>query len=199
MRKKIIRRGRVRGDRGFYGGIWAYLKESRNYIYLVIALFFAFSVIGYLFNEQFSFLDEFLRGLIERVEGLNAIELIFFIFQNNLQSAFFGFVLGIFLGIMPVISAISNGVVLGYVFAQASAEEGFSVILSLLPHGIFELPAVFIALGLGLKLGMFIFAKKKKEEFRKRFIMGIQVFLGIIVPLLIIAAIIEGLLIAWAG
>ena len=57
------------------------------------------------------------------------------------------------------------------------------------------MPAVFISLGLGLKLGMFIFSKKPGLELRKRFFESLNVFLFIVVPLLIIAAIIEGILI----
>jgi len=35
--------------------------------------------------------------------------------------------------------------------------EGYGILWRLVPHGIFELPAVFISLGLGIKLGTFIF------------------------------------------
>ncbi len=175
---------------------WEYLKESVNYITFAISIFLASAIFGYIFNADFTFLNELLRSISERVEGKGTIELIWFIFQNNLTSAFLATVLGVFLGVFPVVNAMTNGLLLGYVYARASAIAGFEVILLLIPHGIFELPAVFIAIGLGIKLGMFIFVKgDKTEEFKRRFWNSMKVFFAFVLPLLIIAAIIEGILI----
>jgi len=69
----------------------------------------------------------------------------------------------------------------------------------LVPHGIFELPAIFISLGIGLKFGTFIFQKNKSESFRRYLWNSLQLFVLIIMPLLIAAAIIEGALITFAG
>ena len=126
---------------------------------------------------------------------MSQIELIKFIFVNNIQSSFFGIIFGVFLGIFPVIGAIGNGYILGFVSLMAFEKEGIDVLLRLLPHGIFELPAVFISLGLGLKFGTFIFQKNKGELFKEYFWNSLRVFLFIVVPLLIIAAIIEGILV----
>jgi stage II sporulation protein M len=75
--------------------------------------------------------------------------------------------------------------------------SGLTSLLNLLPHGIFELPAIFISLGLGLKLGTTWFKKNIAETFRKYFWESLRVFVWIILPLLSVAAIIEGLLIAF--
>jgi len=69
----------------------------------------------------------------------------------------------------------------------------------ILPHGIFELPAVFIALGMGLKFGGFIFQKEKIKSLREYFWNSLRVFLFVVLPLLIIAGIIEGTLIFFSG
>jgi len=176
---------------------FSYLKLTRNYIYFAVVLFFVSAFVGFLFPENFSFFEQFLRELADKVNDLSLLGLMWFILQNNVTSAFTAIIFGIFLGVFPVINALLNGAVLGYVFSKASAVGGFSVILLLLPHGIFELPAVFIALGLGIRLGMFIFAPrgKKGKEFRDRLWGSLKVFFTIVLPLLIIAAIIEGLLI----
>ena len=167
------------------------------YIYLILVLFVFSVIIGFSFAENFSFFDNILMGLGDSIEGLGHGGLIWFIFQNNISSAFIAMILGVFLGIAPVFNSLINGALLGYVYAKAIVIGGPGVILYILPHGIFELPAIFIALGLGLKFGMFIFAKKgeKINEFRRRFWNSIKVFLTIILPLLIIAAVIEGSLI----
>lgn len=171
----------------------SYLGESKKFIYSVIIIFIISAIIGFIFRENLTFIDGFLKELLDKTAGLNTIEMIFFILQNNLQSAFFSIIFGIFLGIFPIFSALSNGVVLGYVMKSSYEIAGFGIWLRLLPHGIFELPAIFIAFGVGIKLGFSIL--KGVEKFRKEFYKAANIFMMIIIPLLIVAAIIEGLLI----
>jgi len=64
----------------------------------------------------------------------------------------------------------------------------------LFPHGIFELPAVFISLALGMKLGTFIFQKKKMNSFKDYLWNSFRIFIFVVIPLLVIAAFIEGYL-----
>lgn len=174
----------------------SYTKQSKKYIYASLIVFLIGSIFGYIFNQHLSFIDEWLKNLIEPSLNLNTGEMIFFLLQNNLQSALISMLAGIVLGIVPLISALLNGVIIGYVSALVAEAHGLSALWRLLPHGIFELPAIFIALGLGIKLGFTIFFKgNKNKEFIKRFYNSINVLLMIIIPLLIIAAIIEGLLI----
>jgi stage II sporulation protein M len=74
--------------------------------------------------------------------------------------------------------------------------NGFTVVWRLFPHGIFELPAIIISLGLGFKLGVEIFTKRQiAKNLREIF----KIIFLIIVPLLFIAAIIEGSLIFLIG
>ena len=118
-----------------------------------------------------------------------------FIFFNNVQSAFFGMIFGVLLGLFPVIFAITNGYVLGFVASVSVNAEGILILLRLFPHGIFELPAIFISLGLGLKIMTFIFEKNKLKTLKIYTKNSLRTFLFIIIPLLIIAAVIEGTLI----
>jgi stage II sporulation protein M len=172
-----------------------YIKESRNYIYFVIILFFFSAIIGFFFPDNFRFIDAILKEIAEKASSLKGIDLIIFIFDNNIRSAFLGLILGVLLGVFPFINALSNGIVLGYVFSKVWQISGFADFWRILPHGIFELPAIFIALGIGIKLGMFVFSNNKMKEFKYRFWSSLKAFVSIIAPLLIIAAIIEGLLI----
>ncbi|RZD30878.1 hypothetical protein CXT76_01415 [Candidatus Parvarchaeota archaeon] len=146
-----------------------YILESKNYIILAGLLFVSGSLFGLVFASELGFMDETLKKLIEETKNMNVSQLIFFIFQNNLIVAFLMIILGIFLGIFPIINIFANGAVLGFVFSKVENVNLVKAIFSLLPHGIFELPAIFISVGLGIKLGMFLFAEKRKEEFTKRF------------------------------
>jgi len=132
----------------------SYLKESMIYFYIVVGLFLFSALIGFMFPENFVFFDELLKELAEKTTGLGHGELTWFIFQNNVLSSFFGLIFGVFLGIFSLMGILVNGLLLGYVYAKASAISGLGVIWMLVPHGIFELPAVFISLGLGIKFGI---------------------------------------------
>lgn len=179
---------------------WKYLKESQNFIYFVIGLFSFFVLIGFFVPAPESvsnFVLRLIEDLIEKTKDKSAFGLIWFIFQNNVLSSFFGFVGGFFLGIYTFFSIILNGYLIGYVSSLAVSSSGFSALFLLVPHGIFELPAIFISLGLGLKFSSFIFQKNKEFAFRTFLFEGLRVFLFVIVPLLIIAAIIEGSLMAF--
>ncbi|WP_440990479.1 stage II sporulation protein M [Haloarchaeobius baliensis] len=68
-----------------------------------------------------------------------------FIFLNNTR-AFFVFILGALTGgILTTIGLVFNGVLVGYVVTPAAAQEGYGfVLLALLPHGVLELPALFV-------------------------------------------------------
>ena len=138
-----------------------------------------------------------MREIVSKTEGLGTLDMILFIFNNNVKSAFFGLMFGILFGIFPLINALFNGLVLGYVFKLAWGISGVNDFWRILPHGIFELPAIFISLGLGLKLGMFFFTKNWKKELKYRFYSSLKAFIFVVVPLLVVAAIIEGFLIMW--
>jgi len=181
---------------------WDYIKESKNFIYLIIAVFFVFAFVGFFIPVPDAVAEQilhFIQELLEKIQGMNQNELISFIFLNNLQSSFFVMVFGVFLGIFPVVGAILNGYLLGFVASMSVGEGGVSVLLRLLPHGIFELPAVFISLGLGLKLGTFVFQEEKIHSLKKYFWNSLRIFFFIVIPLLILAAIIEGSFMFFSG
>ena len=179
---------------------FAFLKKSQYFIYSIIAIFFIFVLIGFFIPvpENFSnILLEHLQELIKQTEGMGAFELIKFIFIHNVQSSFYGMVFGVFLGVFSVFVAIFNGYILGFVASIIVQSEGFSILWRLLPHGVFELPAIFISLGLGLKLGSFVFQKNKLDSFKEFLFNSLRVFILVVVPLLVLAGIIEGSLMAF--
>ena len=180
-----------------YKNSWNYLKENFNYVAVAILIFIAGSIVGIALKEQLSFLDDVLAQLIAQTSGLSTSEITIFIFLNNSLASIFALAGGVLLGIVPLLSSVSNGLILGYVGAKVAQTENILTLWRLLPHGIFELPAIFISFGLGIKLGFSIFDKKGRrlKEFKSHIIKSLSVLITIIVPLLVIAAIIEGILI----
>lgn len=185
-----------------YRKSWGFIKESKTFIYFIIAIFFAFALFSF-FVPPPDFLAkqilEFIEELLKKTQGMGYFELTRFIFFNNVQSSFFGMILGILFGIFPLIAVVSNGYLLGFIASIVVNIEGVSVLWRLFPHGIFELPAIFISLGLGLKIGSFIFQKEKLKSLKIYLKDSLRTFLFIVIPLLIVASIIEGSLIFFFG
>lgn len=182
-----------------YKNSWNYIKSSKKIIYFVVGLFVLFFLIG-LFaptpETVATRIQDFMQGILEKTEGMSQGQLIWFIFSNNLQSSFFGAVLGVLAGVFPVLSTISNGYIVGFVSKMSIESAGVLSLWRLLPHGIFELPAVFLSFSIGIRFGLSLFNKKKWGKIKENLISGAKTFLLIVIPLLIIAAIIEGTLIS---
>ncbi len=179
-----------------YSKSFGYIKESKNFIYIIIILFFVLALVGFFIPAPTYIANQisiYIKELVSQTSGMSSIQLISFIFFNNIEASFFGLVFGIFFGIFPVFVSLINGYLLGFVANGSVKTSGIIVLWKLFPHGIFELPAVFISLGLGMKLGSLLL--NKKGRFKENFVNALKAFLLIVIPLLIIAAVIEGSLI----
>jgi len=198
-RKKSVKKSRKENFfKENYSLSWDYIGETKNYIYSLIGIFVLFILIGAFLPtpehiEKLIF--EFIQELLLKSEGMTRGELVNFILFNNLKSSFFGSLYGVFLGIFPILSSMTNGYLLGFVSMKSVESAGAVSLWKLFPHGIFELPALFISLGMGLRLGTFIFQKEKIDSLKYYLVNSFRVFVLIVVPLLIVAAIIEGSLI----
>ena len=180
---------------------WEYLKKSKNYIYSIILIFFFFTLVGFFVSppeEVSKQIFEYIQTLLEKTAGFGLFEMIQFIFFNNLKSSFIGLFSGIFVGLFSLINGILNGYLLGFVSSLSVQEAGIFSLWRIFPHGIFELPAIFISLGLGLKMGSFVFRKKKIPFLRTSILNSVKVFFLIVLPLLLIGSIIEGILIVFS-
>ena len=90
-----------------------------------------------------------------------------------------------------------NGFFIGTTLRLAVEKYSPLIIWRLLPHGIFELPAIILSFSYGLKIGMAWFHKDKIKNFKNNYREAFAVFIFIILPLIIIAGIIEGFLFAF--
>ena len=184
-----------------YKKCWDYLVESRKFIWAIVIIFFSFVAIGFIFQPESisQLIMEMVNELLNKTEDMSYPELTSFIFFNNFKVGFMGVLYGFLFGIPSVLFSLVNGHVVGFVAFFAVSSSGVSSLLSLVPHGIFELPAIFISFGLGFKFGTFWFYKDKMKNFSLFFVESLRVFIFVVVPLLIIAAIIEGTFIHFLG
>ena len=194
---------------GQYGKCWGFLKESQWYVVFALGVFGLFFLVGFAFPVFFrEEIFEFLAGLVEMLEGKSVFGLIVYIFLNNLKASFFAFVLGIVFGIFPLLIGVTNGYLVGFVAREAVMIEGIGVLWKLAPHGIFELPAILFSIGIGLRLGSQVVGRGI-ERLRGNaspvvasrsvgyvFVEGMRFFVFVVLPLLVVAGVIEGVLIS---
>ena len=117
------------------------------------------------------------------------------IMTNNLSVAFMTFAAGITAGIGSLYLLFFNGLMMG-VIATACWMGGMSVPLwsFVAPHGVLELPAIFIAGGAGLRLAqalLFPGLLSRRDALAVGGNEAVRLLLGCI-PMLIIAGIVEG-------
>jgi stage II sporulation protein M len=185
-----------------YKKSFKHIRDSNKFIYWSLVTFFVFMLIGLVFptSQDISLrLMEYFKELLLKTQGFSTLEMILFIFLNNTFATFFGIIFGVVFGIFPVFSLVMNGYVVGFVSSLSVAEFGISSLWNLLPHGIFELGAVFISLGMGLKIGAVsiksVLKNKGDKKLTKELKDSLRVYLFVVLPLLLVAAIIEGILI----
>jgi stage II sporulation protein M len=175
---------------GKYSGLWGFIKESKKFFYTIIGVFLVTLAIGFAFPHFFAeIFQEMIRDLIAKTKDLGFSEMFAFIIYNNIKTSFLGFIFGLIFGIFPLFLAALNGYLLGFVTRLVYSENGLGDLWRILPHGIFELPAFFLSLGLGVQLGYTLFLRTK--DFKRVLKSSLETFIYIVIPLLLLAGIIE--------
>jgi uncharacterized membrane protein SpoIIM required for sporulation len=130
-------------------------------------------------------------------KNADSTEMFFGITWNNLQVAFFTFILGMLFGLGTTYIIVINGVMLGvfqYFFIERDLfRESF---LAIWVHGALEICAIVIAGAAGFELAkglLFPGTYTRLQAFRKSAMRGIKVFTAI-VPVIIVAGFNEGFL-----
>jgi len=197
VKRKVHKARKENTVKKAYRETWNFIKDSRNFILLGLAIFLISALIGILYPELFQKqITEYLERVFDKVKDYNFLQTFGFILKNNISSSFFVVLWGILLGIFPAIITVINGYVLGFVAVKSAEIAGPAILLRLIPHGIFELPAIFISIGIGIRLGLAVF--RERENYRYVLRETARVFILWVVPLLIVAGIIEAALIIFS-
>ncbi|RMF06009.1 stage II sporulation protein M [Candidatus Woesearchaeota archaeon] len=175
-------------------------SQLTPYLKAVLILYAVSLMAGAALHERINpFISEFLEGILASVEQKSYLETVEFIFINNFRAAFLAVLLGPVFALYPLFATSLNGLILGGAAAKAwSTSPG--LLLKILPHGIFELPAILLSFSLGAKTGLELILPKKGAGNRKEsFIINMKnsfyVLFSVILPLILIAALIESALI----
>lgn len=175
-----------------------YVYSLRKYLLLLTGIFFFFVVIGFAVSlknpDSSAYLIDLFKETFGWITKLDPFERMLAIFKNNALNSLFALVSGIGFGLVPVALIAVNGLFLGMVVEVFSTEKGILfVFAAILPHGIIELPMVFISAGIGLRLGygMYRFLKGEGTNLKQEFVQGLWFYMVRILPLLFVAAVIE--------
>ncbi|MDO5028075.1 MAG: stage II sporulation protein M [Bacillota bacterium] len=188
-----------------------YLDQIRPHV-LIIALAFiiigliAFLVTIYDLGGLGTFLKEGLEGVMENLGQLigedgqiNVIGLIL----NNVRVAALAFVIGIvpFL-YLPAFILLVNALIVGGFLGLAGMESLMNALIifvfGIMPHGVFELTAIFFGLAAGFNLSSAvnktIRRKNPRLSINQAFANGIKTLVFVSIPLLVLAGFIEAFL-----
>jgi len=146
---------------------------------------------------------EAFQSVADSYAALSGGMLFFTLFLHNLTASILILVSGVLVGIIPILSMASNGFFLGVLYRQAVEMAGYQkAALKVLPHGIFEIPALLFAASYGLWLGVTAVRRMRgKESTLLRFHIehAFRRYFAVAFPLLVVAAAIETALILWSS
>ena len=142
-----------------------------------------------------------LSGLANKAQTLTSqppLQMMLGIFFNNASGGLMAMLFGVAAGLFPLLFIMMNGMVIGIMLEMMIVKYGvaygtFIFLVGTMPHGIFELPAIFISTAIGLKLGFEAIRSLllRKGDFVLEFWNGLMVFVFWVLPMLLVAALIE--------
>lgn len=190
-------RQRITALRAFWQG------EYSHFLFITAVAFGVIVVLayiaGYFLPEQCELVVGFFSaavsdsGLVDEAGHFSAVGLFFNNFRAMLLSAVYGFIPFVY---FPAFSLGVNGVLLGMMAAYYT-HHNISLLVYLagiLPHGIFELPALVVSLACGLYLCKSVteYVRKNEKGVMRPLITNMAwLFLLVLVPLLAAAAVVE--------
>jgi len=142
-------------------------------------------------------MPELLKTVYGGIISGSEIETIGKVFMRNATASLVMMLAGVTV-IVPLALLAVNGFMVGIVlmYALGKGIPLTSIVLGILPHGIMELPAIFIAAAVGMRVGLEIILRKGRRipaaaEAAKA---AAATYLALVVPLLVLAAVVEILL-----
>ncbi len=179
-----------------------YVYDIRAFIAIIVGLFVVSAAIGYMIpGASPDAAKSLLAGLQEKADqlsGQSSPVMMLGIFANNVMGSLMAMIFGLAAGLFPILFIVSNGMVIGIVLelivVKMGAGAGLLVFaLGILPHGIFELPAVFLSAAIGLKLGYEALRSlyRRQDSVTGELMRGLMIFLFWVLPILLVAAFVE--------
>ncbi len=177
--------------------IYNFFKKNKIYLKLLTIMFFVAFIFGFLLGDRFpNMIEEVINSIKEKDIGQGFFENFKFIFSHNISIALFIIIAHLLL-FVPTFILIYNAFITGAIMRYFFMENGYSVFLKILPHGIFEILGIIIATTFSLKLSIKLLDLITRQENKSyvNFIKNNYQIIFLIILLFLIAAIIETILI----
>ena len=177
-------------------------RAYRRYLLFTSVLFLTCVVVGYrdyrIQGDQLPWMFRGLAALKESMEHKPHGVQVAMLFWNNLRVSVISVLFGWILGIVPMLSAGLNGVLIGVSARLMVARGGWPlsmVIASFAPHGILELPAFLAVQAVSIRMGFLVPLVWRKRattgDLGRAFAEGVAILLLFAAPALALAALVE--------
>lgn len=182
------------------------LKASRRYIVLATGLFlmgiaagasvFYYSPLDA--SQLLLLLDRKFGPMTRSMAELDIPDMAGLVFWNNLKATGLLIAGGIAFGILPMVMVFINGLLVGMVSGDV-VRQGFGlfpfILVGILPHGLFEIPAYILGGTLGIRLGFNILGYERGRQHGQGLkvivIDTLVVLVIVLIPLLAIGSVVE--------
>jgi stage II sporulation protein M len=174
---------------GFPRRLRTTLTEAQGFVGGAAGAFALVAVFGYLASDLFSaWIGSFRQNMAAAPVGGYWYE-VSKTLLHNLILDYLALRLGYAtFGLAPAVYLCLNGLFVGAFMGNIESADQLATVGLLVPHGVFELPALFLAAGLGMWLGT---RARRKPGLTKALAGAHAVFLAVILPLAALAAMVE--------
>ena len=168
------------------------LHQARHCVLIAFFIYCISCLAGWMNADALDFFQEAASGLADTFEGKHGVNFVLSLFLHNLVATYIAMCLVTLWGLFPMVNAIANGLILGWIVVTATGPSLVDAAGILVPHGMFEWPAMMIAWGVGLWRGAGYRFSANPGSYVQRWKKSNQLFFMIVLPLLLLAAIVEG-------
>lgn len=186
------------------GEVLSSVKKIRGPFLVLMFLFAGALLVGASQTRVFPLPPEFIQLDVDAIQGFQDFNLfsnagIFYIWRHNLRVLLGAFLIGVFsYGVLGIMVILLPFFIIGYIiatFATAGLPAWQFFMVFILPHGIFEIPALLLAgasiYKLGANVAGYTQQKSIMEGLLHSFADWAKIMIGVVVPVLLIASIVE--------
>ena len=176
----------------FFGNQADYVRSLMPAYALALLIFFFSLVAGYSLGS-FDIMEAYLDALPLGIQDYSLVQFLMFIISNNVFNGFLMITLGYVFSFPSLYLSALNGFVIGTISHTMSLELSLSfVLIGLVPHGIIEIPTFLLCSAMGMGLGYSLINRLRgRGSLRLELIKAMRLFLTRILPLIVLAAVIE--------
>jgi len=128
-----------------YAAALTTLHHTRHCILIALAVYMVGGLMGWIHADNLTFFHQPAVALADKFEGKHGAGFILALFLHNLVATYITMCTITVWGLVPMVTAMANGLILGWIVVTAVSASLVDAAALLVPHGLFEWPAMMIA------------------------------------------------------